>query len=328
MTISTSRTRNGGRRIDRVLAEDFAGRPVRARPRRPARPSPRGRAGGGRPVLHPADAPGPDGHPAGRAGPPRRRRREQDRRAPRPQVLADSGAQRPRPRPLPAGRAVPGRRAPPRRSSSSSPTSASPTSRATPTTSCAQRLRPARGLRAAASPTTAGAVQNVMDALHRRGRRPLQDGAAASTTCSPSAEASAVGRGVPDRPDRSDLLAEVVRSGFVEGHHRGSVVALAADGSRVLWRSATPTPPSSPARRTSRCRPSACSRPASTCDGELLALACASHSGEAFHLDGVRRIARRGRPRRVGAADARPTARSTRPSGTRCRGRRRTRADR
>ena len=25
-------------------------------------------------------------------------------------------------------------------------------------------------------------------------------------------------------------------------------------------------------------------------DGELLALACASHSGEAFHLDGVRRI--------------------------------------
>ena len=25
-------------------------------------------------------------------------------------------------------------------------------------------------------------------------------------------------------------------------------------------------------------------------DGELLALACASHSGEPFHLDGVRRI--------------------------------------
>ena len=25
-------------------------------------------------------------------------------------------------------------------------------------------------------------------------------------------------------------------------------------------------------------------------DGELLALACASHSGEAFHLEGVRRI--------------------------------------
>src|SRR5215218_9166963 len=32
------------------------------------------------------------------------------------------------------------------------------------------------------------------------------------------------------------LLAEVVRSGFVEGGHRGSLVALAADGSRLLER--------------------------------------------------------------------------------------------
>ena len=28
-----------------------------------------------------------------------------------------------------------------------------------------------------------------------------------------------------------EIVAEVVRSGFVEGHHHGSVVALAADGS-------------------------------------------------------------------------------------------------
>ena len=37
---------------------------------------------------------------------------------------------------------------------------------------------------------------------------------------------------------------------------------------------------------------------------ELLALACASHSGEPFHLDGVRRILASAGPRRVGAADA------------------------
>ncbi|MFE4785740.1 asparaginase, partial [Streptomyces sp. NPDC056716] len=30
------------------------------------------------------------------------------------------------------------------------------------------------------------------------------------------------------------VLAEVVRSGFVEGHHRGSLVVLAADGTVEL----------------------------------------------------------------------------------------------
>ena len=39
-------------------------------------------------------------------------------------------------------------------------------------------------------------------------------------------------------------------------------------------------------------------------DGELLALAGASHSGEPFHIDGVRRILALGRTRRVRAADA------------------------
>ena len=38
---------------------------------------------------------------------------------------------------------------------------------------------------------------------------------------------------------------------------------------------------------------------------ELLALACASHSGEPFHVEGVRRILALGRARRVGAADPR-----------------------
>ena len=39
--------------------------------------------------------------------------------------------------------------------------------------------------------------------------------------------------------ERQAVLAEIVRSGFVEGHHYGSVVALAADGSRRLVGRAT-----------------------------------------------------------------------------------------
>ena len=85
------------------------------------------------------------------------------------------------------------------------------------------------------------------------------------------------------------VVAEIVRSGFVEGRHYGSVVALEADGS-VAW---------SVGDVTSAMFPRSCNKPVQALamlragldlDGELLALACASHSGEDFHLDGVRRI--------------------------------------
>ncbi|MGZ4582431.1 MAG: asparaginase [Nocardioidaceae bacterium] len=85
------------------------------------------------------------------------------------------------------------------------------------------------------------------------------------------------------------VVAEIVRSGFVEGHHYGSVVALAADGS-VDWAAGDVE---------SQILPRSCNKPLQALgmlragldlDGELLALACASHSGEGFHLDGVRRI--------------------------------------
>ncbi len=85
------------------------------------------------------------------------------------------------------------------------------------------------------------------------------------------------------------VVAEVVRSGFVEGHHYGSVVALAADGS-VAW---------SVGDVTATMLPRSCNKPLQAVgmlraglrlDGELLALAAASHSGEPFHLEGVRRI--------------------------------------
>ena len=85
------------------------------------------------------------------------------------------------------------------------------------------------------------------------------------------------------------VVAEVVRSGFVEGRHRGTVVALASDGTRDL----------AVGDVDAAMLPRSCSKPIQALamvragldlDGELLALACASHSGEPFHLDGVRRI--------------------------------------
>lgn len=85
------------------------------------------------------------------------------------------------------------------------------------------------------------------------------------------------------------VIAEVVRSGFVEGHHHGSAVALDPSGTVSYQRGDVSGP----------VLPRSCSKPLQALgmlragldlDGELLALACASHSGEQFHLDGVRRI--------------------------------------
>jgi len=87
----------------------------------------------------------------------------------------------------------------------------------------------------------------------------------------------------------SNVLVEVRRGGVVEGAHRGHAVVLAPDGTierawgdphaRILPRSAN-----KPAQG------SAMVRAGLPLEGELLALACASHSGEDFHLEGVRRI--------------------------------------
>jgi L-asparaginase II len=95
---------------------------------------------------------------------------------------------------------------------------------------------------------------------------------------------------VPQTPNaRSEVLAEVVRSDFVEGCHRGSVVALDADGSE-LWRVGDPDRPVFPRSSNKPLQAVGMVRAGLELDGELLALASASHSGEAFHLDGVRRI--------------------------------------
>jgi L-asparaginase II len=95
---------------------------------------------------------------------------------------------------------------------------------------------------------------------------------------------------VPQTPDPAvALLADVVRSGFVEGHHRGSVIALAADGSRVLALG-VPDAPVFPRSSNKPLQAVGMLEAGVELDGELLALACASHSGEPFHIDGVRRI--------------------------------------
>jgi L-asparaginase II len=85
------------------------------------------------------------------------------------------------------------------------------------------------------------------------------------------------------------VLAEVVRSGFVEGRHRGSLVLLDPDGSVVLALG----DPSAPVL------PRSCLKPAQGVGllelgypgrGPDLALAVASHWGEPAHVAGVRRI--------------------------------------
>ncbi|MGX1852095.1 asparaginase [Streptomyces sp. NBC_01456] len=83
------------------------------------------------------------------------------------------------------------------------------------------------------------------------------------------------------------VLAEVVRSGFVEGRHRGSLVVLAADGS-VDWSLGEVTTPVFPRSTNKPMQAAAVLRAGLDLSGERLALAAASHSGEPFHLALVR----------------------------------------
>ncbi|TXS55769.1 asparaginase [Streptomyces sp. t39] len=85
------------------------------------------------------------------------------------------------------------------------------------------------------------------------------------------------------------VLAEVVRSGFVEGHHRGSLVVLAADGS-VELALGDPSAPVFPRSSNKPMQAAAVLRAGLDLAGERLALAAASHSGEDFHLDLVRKM--------------------------------------
>jgi L-asparaginase II len=85
----------------------------------------------------------------------------------------------------------------------------------------------------------------------------------------------------------SPVLAEVVRSGFVEGRHRGSLVLLAADGS-VEFAIGDVKAPVFPRSSNKPMQAAGILRAGLDLTGERLAIAAASHSGEAFHLDLVR----------------------------------------
>ena len=85
------------------------------------------------------------------------------------------------------------------------------------------------------------------------------------------------------------VVAEIVRSGFVEGHHYGSVVALDADGT-VAWSVGSVDAPVLPRSSNKPLQALAMVRLGLDLPPDLLALACASHSGEPFHVEGARRI--------------------------------------
>lgn len=87
----------------------------------------------------------------------------------------------------------------------------------------------------------------------------------------------------PGTPAAGPVLAEVVRSGFLEGRHRGSLVLLAADGS-VEYALGDPAAPVFPRSSNKPMQAAAILRAGLDLSGERLALAAASHSGEDFHL--------------------------------------------
>lgn len=109
-----------------------------------------------------------------------------------------------------------------------------------------------------------------------------------SSSSRSSSSPSVISDPVPGLP-ALPVLAEVVRSGFVEGHHRGSLVVLAADGS-VELSLGDPTAPVFPRSSNKPMQAAAVLRAGLDLSGERLALAAASHSGEGFHLDLVRKM--------------------------------------
>jgi L-asparaginase II len=93
-----------------------------------------------------------------------------------------------------------------------------------------------------------------------------------------------------DRYAGGELLAEVVRSGFVEGRHHGSVVVLGSDGEVVAWAGDVtgpvfPRSSNKPLQAVGMLRAGL-----GLTDAADLALVCASHHGEPIHVSRVRRM--------------------------------------
>lgn len=86
-----------------------------------------------------------------------------------------------------------------------------------------------------------------------------------------------------------EVVATVWRNEVAESVHHGSVVALDADG-EVAFTIGQPDVLMYPRSSAKPVQGTGMMRAGLGLDGELLALSCASHPGEDFHIDGVRRI--------------------------------------
>jgi L-asparaginase II len=95
----------------------------------------------------------------------------------------------------------------------------------------------------------------------------------------------------PGSPVGADnpLLAEVVRSGFAESRHCGAIAVVDPDGA-VALRAGAVGSPVFPRSSNKPMQAAAMLRCGLDLDGELLALAAASHAGEDFHVTGARKI--------------------------------------
>ena len=87
--------------------------------------------------------------------------------------------------------------------------------------------------------------------------------------------------------DQGVELVDVVRSGFVESVHRGSVVALDPDGG-VLLKAGAPDRPCFPRSANKPLQAVGMVRAGLQLDPPGLALAAASHSGEHAHVSRIR----------------------------------------
>ncbi|MDL4820845.1 asparaginase [Actinomadura opuntiae] len=85
------------------------------------------------------------------------------------------------------------------------------------------------------------------------------------------------------------VLVEVERSGFVESRHRGAAIGLDAGGEPAV-RAGAPEEPIFPRSANKPMQAVAMLRSGLDLDGELLALAAGSHSGEDFHVEGAEKI--------------------------------------
>lgn len=83
-----------------------------------------------------------------------------------------------------------------------------------------------------------------------------------------------------------EVLVEIVRSGFVEGHHHGTVVGLERDGS-VGFAVGDPDAVFLPRSCNKPLQALAMLRNGLDLPPHLLAVACSSHSGEPFHVHAV-----------------------------------------